>query len=83
MRKNVATRYFHAHAMGSLSRLFNIRKAMANPNSDSFRYGRLFEEVDSINELDFDNRYCFIMNASGRIIEVDSLEEAQKLFSNI
>ena len=83
MKKNKATRYFHAHAMGNLSRLVNIREAMANPNGDSFRYGRLFEEVDTVHDLDFDNRYCFIMNSSGRIIEVDSLEEAQKLFSNI
>ena len=77
MRKNKATRFFQFHAMGSLSRLANGREAMSNLNSDAFRYNNFIQEVGSIDELDFDNRYCFIVNASGKAFEVDSLEEAK------
>ncbi len=83
MRKMRATRFFQFHAMGSVARLMNGRDAMADLNSDAFRFNNFIQEVASVHDLDFVNRYCFIVNASGKAYEVDSLEEAKKLFSNI
>jgi hypothetical protein len=83
MRKNKATRFFQFDPMGSLARLYNGRVAMSNLKSDAFRYNNFIQEVGSVHDLDFDNRYCFIVNATGKAFEVDSLEEAKKLFSNI
>jgi len=78
-----ATRFFHADVEGNLSRLVNLRTAMSYPKGDNFKFNRDIREVNSINELDFENNYCFIMNASGKTIEVDSIEEAKSLFRNI
>lgn len=83
MKKNKATRFYQVNVNGNLARLANARKAMSNLKSDSFKYNRDIEEVGSVCELNFNTRYCFIVNSSGKAIEVDSIEEATKLFSNI
>ena len=83
MRKNKATRFYQVNVSGNLARLVNARKAMSNLKSDSFKYNSDIEEAGSVCELNFNKNYCFIVNASGKALEVDSIEEAKILFSNI
>lgn len=83
MKKMVATRFFEVNPMESVATLLNAREALNDLRSDSFRFDRSIREVASVYDLDFRNRYCFIVNASGKAYEVDSLEEAKKLFSDI
>ena len=83
MKKNKATKFYEANINGSLARLVNVRRAMSNLKGDNFKHNRDIKEVAGVQELDFERSYCFIINASGKAIEVDSIEEAKTLFSNI